>query len=292
MKTYKDALDSKDLALSAELFLHTRSNQDEIREQTDMLSGHVDGVLVTDNQSGQLHMSSLAASLIVRDGGIDPIMQLGCRNRNRIAVLGDLLGAGALGIRSLQLVRGERVPDGFEPRPKAVLDISATELLATATQLTSEEGVGDFHEFHLGGVITAHAPKDAWRPRKLLQKIDAGAHFLMTHTCMDLDLLRAYMQHLVSLQVLHRVRIIATIAVLRSVADARWLRNNKPNVLIPKGLVSRLDRAADPRAEGIALCAEQLRELADIPGLSGVHLYNSADMSAIPEAIVASGVRQ
>lgn len=104
-----------------------------------MLRGHVDGVLVIDNQPGQLHMSRLAASLIVRDGGIDPIMQLGCRNRNGIAVLGDLLGAGAHGIRRLQLVRGERVPDGFEPRPKAVLDISATELMATATQITSEE---------------------------------------------------------------------------------------------------------------------------------------------------------
>lgn len=277
--------------LSSEIFLQPGSGRKDVAEQADLLRDHVDAILVTDNQSGRIHMSSLAAALMVRDCGIEPIMQVGCRNRNRVSIIADLLGAGAHGINSLQLVRGERVPDGFEPRPKAVLDASATELIGIASRMKHEESLGAYGDFFLGGVITAHAPDSGWEPRKLVQKVEAGADFLLTHTCMDMSLLADYMKHLVSLNILRRVSIIATIGVVTSAGDARWLRNNRPNVLIPKQLVNRLDRASDARAEGIAICAEQLQSLAAIPGLAGAHVYAATDLSAVPEAILASGIR-
>ena len=291
MLTYKNALGTKDFVISAELSLHAKSDREDIQRQSDVFRDYVDAALVGDNQSGQLHMSSLSAAIMLQNCGIDPIMQLSCRNRNRIAILSDLLGAGAHDIQSLQLIRGERVPDGFNPRPKAVLDISATELLATAKKLTEEAGSSGFESMHLGGVVTAHAPKANWEPLKLLQKVDAGAEFLLTHICMDTELLRAYMQKLVSMKVLHRVRIIVSVAVLHSAKDARWLRENKPNVLIPKNLVTRLERATDQRKEGIAIATEILQLLADTPGVSGAHLYSATDISAVSETIANSGVR-
>jgi methylenetetrahydrofolate reductase (NADPH) len=129
LNTFAAALRTKDFVVTSELLLGPQSGGEHINEQAEALRGHVDGVLVTDNQSGRLHMSSLVASWLLKQAGIDPIMQLGCRNRNRISLLGDLLGANALDIRNIQLVRGERVPDGFAPRPNALLDMTATELI-------------------------------------------------------------------------------------------------------------------------------------------------------------------
>ncbi|MDH4110265.1 MAG: methylenetetrahydrofolate reductase [Gammaproteobacteria bacterium] len=291
MSAFTDSIRSRDFVLTSEIFLQARSGLPEVRAQVELFGDRVDAILVTDNQSGRIHMSSLASALMVRACGMDAIMQISCRNRNRIAIIGDLLGAGAHGITSLQLVRGERVPEGFEPRPPAVLDVTATELIATASRMKTEEDLGAYADFFLGGVITPHAPKPGWVPRKLVEKVDAGAQFLLTHTCLDMSLVSAYMKHLASLHVLRRVNIIATVAVLTSVEDARWLRDNRPNVMIPKDVVNRLDRAADARAEGIAICSEQLRALAGIPGLSGAHVYAATDLSAVPAAIGASGIR-
>jgi methylenetetrahydrofolate reductase (NADPH) len=291
LNTFETALNTRDFVITSELILGSQSGDEDIRLQADVLRDHVDAVLVTDNQSGRLHMSSLAASVLLLQEGIDPIMQLGCRNRNRVALLGDLLGATTLGIRSLQIVRGERVPDGFKPRPNAMLDVTATELIEMANKMKLGEGIVDFPELMLGGVATPRKPRPNWAGRKLLQKVDAGARFLLTHACMNIDILDAFLQRLVALKVTHRASIIATIAVLGSAQDARWLRENQPNVTIPKAIVERLEKSSDPRGEGIRIAAEMLQRLARIPGLSGAHLYSAGDLRAVAEAIEASGLR-
>jgi methylenetetrahydrofolate reductase (NADPH) len=288
LTTFHEAIKTKDFVVTTEIFLHPETNLEAVRIQVDLLRDYVDGILVTDNQSGRLHMSSLAAALMIKQFDVDPILQLSCRNRNRISILGDLLGAGAHGIESLQLVRGERIPDGFEPRPKAVLDVTATELIATAHKMTSKEGIGVRPDFLIGGVVTIQKPKPGWEPRKLIQKVNAGAQFLLTHTCLDIDLLRRYMTHLVSMKVLHRVNVIIGTAVLTSAEDARWLRGNRPGVAIPKHIVKRLEQADDPRAEGIAICAEHLADLARIPGVSGAHVIAATDLKTVPMAIQAA----
>lgn len=141
MNIFRQAARTRDLCVSAELFLKPESTAETIAEQAKLLKDHVDGVLLTDNQFGQLHMSTLAAAALLIANDVDPIMQLSCRNRNRIALLSDLLGAGALGVTSLMLVKGNHVPEGFDPRPKAVLDVDATELIAMATRIRSDEGL-------------------------------------------------------------------------------------------------------------------------------------------------------
>jgi methylenetetrahydrofolate reductase (NADPH) len=290
LNTFAAALRTKDLVITSEILLGSQSGDVHINEQAEALRGHVDGLLVTDNQSGRLHMSSLVASFLLKQAGVDPIMQLGCRNRNRISLLGDLLGADALGIRNLQLVRGERVPNGFVPRPNALLDVTATELLEIANRMKTGDSVANIPDLLLGGVVTPRAPKPDWPARKLVEKIDAGARFLITHTCMDADIVRKYMKHLVALRITHRASVMASIAVICSAQDAQWLRENKTNVMIPDALVDEIESHPQSREKGIEIAAGLVREYAEIPGLSGVHVFATTDVGAVPEVIQKAGL--
>ena len=285
---FREAIYKKDFVLTAECFLRPETNAEAIRLQADVLRDCVDAVLLTDNQHGQLHMSSLAAARLMLDNGLDPVMQLSCRNRNRIVLLADLLGAAALGVTSLLLVRGDRVPDGSKPRPKAVFDLNAKELIATAVSMNEDEGLRSSPDFFVGGVVTPHGPKPGWVPNMLIKKANAGLQFVVTHLCMDLSLLREYMQHLVGNMLTRRVAVIVSTAVLSSAEDALWLRKHRPNAMVPDSIVERLEASTDPLKEGVAICSEQLAELATIPGVNGANIMASTDLSLIPTAIAAS----
>ena len=288
MKTFRDAVRKRNFTVTAECFLQPETNAESIAIQADILRDAVDAVLLTDNQYGQLHMSTLAAARLMLDSDVDPIVQLSCRNRNRIVLLADLLGAAALGVTSLLLVRGNRVPQGFEPRPKAVFDMNAKDLIATAAAMKVDERLRPPPNFFLGGVVTPHGPKADWVPKKLIEKADAGAQFFMTYLCMDIDLLRGYMKHLVAANLVRRISMIVHTAILSSAEDGRWLRENRSNVMIPDSILDRLEAADDSRQEGIAICAEQLSALATIPGIAGAHIMASTDLSLIPEAVQAA----
>jgi len=288
MNTFQNAIRNKDFVVTSECFLKPETDADAIRIQADVLRDVVDGIIVTDNQYGRLHMSSLAAASLMLKNGVDPIMQLSCRNRNRIALLADLFGAAALGVSSLLLVRGNRVPDGMDPRPKAVFDMSAAELIATAASMKDDEHLRSPPEFFIGGLVTPHSPQADWVPRKLTEKADAGAGFMITYPCMDTALLRGYMKHLVDNKLTHRFSFIVTLAILTSAADAKWLRDSRPNVVMPDSIVKRIESATDPVQEGVAICAEQIRELQGIPGIAGVNIMATTDLGQIPNVVRAA----
>jgi methylenetetrahydrofolate reductase (NADPH) len=290
VNTFRQAARTRDFCVSAELFLTPESSAETIAEQARLLKDHVDGVLLTDNQFGQLHMSTLAAAALLIANGVDPIMQLSCRNRNRIALLSDLLGAGALGVTSLMLVKGNHVPDGFDPRPKAVLDVDATELIAMAARIRADEALNALSDFYVGGVVTPHRPEPDWTPRTLLRKIEAGAQFMTTNVCMDVQILSAWFRHLVSARILRRVNMVVSLAILESADDARWLLLNRPTFQIPDVLIQRLERARDAEQEGVAIAAEMLAEIAAIPGVSGVHLVATRNLAAIPAVLARAGM--
>jgi len=290
--TFRNAVRSKDFVLSAELFLHPETTAAMVGEQTRLLRSHVDGVLVTDNLGGKLHMSPLAAaSLVIANGG-DPIMQLSCRNRNRITLLAELLGAAALDVSSLLLIRGNRVPEGFEPRPPAVFDVDAAELIAMATKMKTDEGLPGLPDFYVGGLVSPHEPKPGWVPEKLERKSDAGVQFALSHISMDIPVLRAYMKHIVASGLKRRMNVFVTLAICSSADDARWLRNSLPNNRIPDDYIARLDQAADAESVAIEVCAEQLRELRDIPGIDGAHLVATRNLATIVAAIEAAGIKR
>ena len=290
MKTFNKALNTQDFCITSEIFLRPDTNEAAIQVQADILRESVDAVLVTDNQSGQLHMSSVSAGILLQKANIDPIVQLSCRNRNRISLLSDLLGCAALGISNLMLTRGDKIPLEFKPRPKAIMDVNATELIALANNIKQDEILPSLNEFLLGGVVTAFSPKQGWVAKNLTEKIDAGAQFIISHTCLDLDIIKIYMQRLVETQLLRRMHLIIGTAILKSPDDARWLRENRPNIIIPIDAVERLEKASDPNQEGIKMCAEQLKELSNIPGISGAHIIAANSVLNIPDAVALSGI--
>jgi methylenetetrahydrofolate reductase (NADPH) len=292
MNTFKDAIRTRDFVLTSECFLKPETDADALRIQADVLRGHVDGVVLTDNQFGSLHMSTIAAGHLMIENELDPIVQLSCRNRNRISLLADLLGAVALGTTSFLLVRGNRIPKNIVPRPKLVLDTNATDLIAMATSLKADNELTSVPDLYVGGSITPHEPKADWEPLKLIAKADSGAQFMLTHTCMDLDLLRRYVSRLIAAKLTHRISIIVSTAILTSADDARWMRDYRPNCQIPDSLIERLEAANDPREEGLSICSEQLRALADMPGVAGANLIASTDLRLVPEAIAASAIKE
>jgi methylenetetrahydrofolate reductase (NADPH) len=290
LNTFKDAIRQKDFVISAEIYLRPESDAEALRLQAAVLKGVVDGILLTDNQYGQVHMSTIAAASILIDYGIDPIVQLTCRNRNRIAILSDLLGASALGVTSLLLVAGERAPKEFKPRPKPVMDLGAATLIQIAAMMNSDETLTKDPGFFVGGVVTPVMPKPNWEAKQLREKIDAGAQFVQTHICMDVEIMRSYLKRLVESKLIQRTSVIGAVAVLESAEDERWLRENRPNVMIPNDVVVRLDGSSDPREEGIRICAETIKAMREIPGIAGVNIMAARDLSTIPEVIRAAGL--
>ena len=288
MNTFREAVAKRDFVITAESFLKPETDANAIGVQADLLREHVDAVLLTDNQFGALHMSTVAAARLMLDNDLDPIVQLSCRNRNRISLLADLLGAASMGVTSVMLLRGNRIPANVESRPKPVLDVSANELIAIAAGLKTDERLPDFPDLYVGGTTAPHEPKADWEPRKILERASAGAQFFITFTCMDTELLRRYMKRLVATQMTRKAAFIVSLTVFSTAAEARWMRDNRPNVLIPDAVVERLDNAIDPRTEGLKICAEQLGELARIPGVSGANIMATTDLAAIPEAIKAT----
>lgn len=290
MKTLREAIRTRDFAVSAEIYLRAETNSAALREQASVLKDSVDAILLTDNQFGQLHLSTIAAAAILLDCGVDPVVQLASRNRNRIALVSDLLGARALGVSSLLLIAGERVPKDVQPRPKPVLDVSATELIRTAATISIDEALPDQQDFYVGGIATPVLPGPRWTPRKVLEKIEAGAQFIQTHICMDIEMLRAWLKHLVLNKLIRKTSVIVSVAVLASADDARWLCDQRPNVNVPDELIRRMENATDPAAEGIRICAELIAGMREIPGVDGVCLVSVRDLEAIPEVVRAAGL--
>jgi len=290
LKTFKKAVRERDFAVIAQLFLRPETDALAIQLQADVLQDTVDGVLLTDNQYGQLHMSTIAAASVLLDHGVDPVIQLSSRNRNRIALMSDLLGAAALGVSSLLLVAGERAPDSFQPKPKPVMDLTATDLIRTASTMNADEDLAHKPDFFIGGIVTPVMPKPNWDAKNLRGKIEAGAQFLQTHICMDVNLLSRYLGFLVTNKLIQQTSVIGAVAVLGSADDAIWMRTNRPNSMLPDSTIERLQAAQDPREEGIRICAETIKAMRNIPGIAGVNIMAARDLTAIPAVIDAAEI--
>jgi methylenetetrahydrofolate reductase (NADPH) len=268
--------------------LRPETDATAVQLQADVLKDVVDGILLTDNQYGQLHMSTIAAASILLDHGVDPIVQLSSRNRNRIALMSDLLGAAALGVSSVLLVAGERAPDSFQPKPKPVMDLTATDLIRTAATIKADEDLAHQPDFYVGGIVTPVMPKPDWGAKNLRGKIEAGAQFLQTHLCMDVSLLSRYLGYLVAHKLIQQTSVIGAVAVLGSANDAIWLRQNRPNSMVPDSIVERLETAQNPHEEGIRICVETITAMRRIPGIAGVNIMAARDLTAIPAVIAAA----
>ena len=285
MKKFREAIQKRDFVLTAELNLARDSGSASIVDQATILAAYTDAVQVPDSPNGRVQMTPLAASGILLQQGIEAIAHLSCRDRNRVALESELLSLGAMGVNSLLLLRGDDLPETHRPKIKQVFELGGKELIETARALADDPTVADAPDFCIGTVATVFSPKAGWKPRSLLAKVDAGARFIQTQLCFDMAALKRYMTHLVDAQLTWRCAVLVSVATLPGAVSARWLHENLRGSLVPKKVIRRLEQARDPEREGVAICAELLQELSEVPGVSGAHLMTPGDPATIPAAI-------
>lgn len=269
--------------MSAELTVQRNSTADDVRRQADLLGRLVDGIQVTDNPYAWVQMSALSAAAILLDHGFDPVPILSCRDRNRIALHSDLLGLEALGVSSMMLMRGHRVPKDHSLPAATVFDLTGRELIAMASALNSKPLIGT------GARVFRPGPR--WRAESLATRAAVGAGFIQTQLCFNMEILRRYMQRFVAAGLAERFSVMVSLSPLPSAQTALWVKKNMSDSRIPDTVVSRLEDAADPEQEGILICAELMQQVSEIPGVSGINLMTTGNPEAIPAAIRASALR-
>jgi len=282
--------------VTAELSPPVSTDPSEFIQRALALRSVVTAINVTDGAGSKAHMSSLAASHFLVRNGVEPILQMTCRDRNRIALQAELLGAAALGIRNVLALRGDDPKLGDQPDTKPVFDLDTQALLATAQRMRRERTLPSGVEIKgtvnlvLGAAELPVDPPDGWRPQGLVSKMEAGAQFIQTQFCMDIGVVRRYASRLLELGVAQKLPILIGIAPIPSARSARWMKEKLYGAIVSDRIVERLERAADAKAEGVAICVELLQQLAETPGVAGAHVMAPAFHSAIGPAIEASGV--
>jgi len=291
--TFGEKLRAGRFVMTAEMVPPVSCDAQDLLRKAVPLRGLADAVNVTDGAGARAHMSALAAAAILLGAGIEPILQITCRDKNRIALQSELMGAAALGVGNLLLLTGDDPKAGDQPDAKPVFDIDARMLLESARRLRDEgvlptgRKVAGKAAFFLGAVDSPIDPPAGWQPFGLREKIAAGAQFAQTQFCMDAAVVRRYIATLAQAGLTRQLAVLIGVNPLRSAKSALWIRDHLPGAIIPDALIARMDKAADPIREGIGICIELIEELAAIPGVAGVHIMAPGNDAAIPEVIAA-----
>jgi methylenetetrahydrofolate reductase (NADPH) len=287
-----DALRTGRFAVTAEIGPPRGADVDEIRESAALLRDWVDAANVTDNQGAQVRVSSLAGSVVALAEGLEPVMQMTCRDRNRIALQSDLLAAGALGVPNLLLMTGDRPERGDHADATPVFDLTSSGLMRAARALRDEgvllsgRVVDPPPRFLLGAVDTG-----AGTPQRLAAKVEDGAEFVQTQFVFDVPAFGGWLARVRELGLDERCAILAGVGPVRSVRALEFIATI-PGVAVPDALVRRLrgvpaDRVA---AEGVAASAETVAALRELPGVAGVHVMSVAYEQGVPEILAAAGL--
>ena len=270
----------------------------ELIRRAERFRGLVDAMNITDGAGGNCHMSSLAANLILAREGFTTVLQMACRDRNRIAMQGDLLGAAALGVQNVLCLTGDDVGQGDHPGAKRVFDLDSTSLLRIATDMRDKGEYASGRkivvppQYFLGASANPFVPPFLDRVANLEKKIRAGAQFIQTQFCFDLPMFEGFMAE-VRARGLHRqVPIIVGVGTLSSAKGLRFMAANVPGVHIPAAVLARIEAAADQKEEGLAVLVETMQALVEIEGVAGVHLMGHRNEALLARAIDRSGLRQ
>ncbi len=281
-----------------------------VREKAALLKGHVDAANITDNQTAIVRMSSIAAGCLLVQEGLEPVIQMTCRDRNRLAIQSDLLGAAAHGIRNVLCLSGDHQSFGNHPGAKNVHDIDSMQLLHMVKELRDEsrfqcgeEIPGGGPRLFIGAVANPFAGPVELRHYRLAKKAAAGADFVQTQLIFDMPLFKDYMKRVVDLGVHEKVAILAGVGPLKSTGMARYLRDRVPGLTVADEYMERMAGAVAGiseedkqgrrdawRAEGIRICVEQIQEIREIEGVAGVHIMAIEWEAAIKPIVEAAGL--
>ncbi len=231
------------------------------------LKGRVDALNVTDAAGARAALGSFAAAAILARDGIDPVLQVTCRDRNRIALVGDLLGAAAQGVGNVLVLHGDDPAGGDQPDAKPVHDLDTKGAIGLIRRMRDDgvvpsgRAIEPGPSFFIGAADTPHDPAPDWRPTGLLAKLDAGADFVQTQFCFDLEVVRRYLARLSDAGIPERLKILIGIGPVASARSARWMNENLFGVSVPDAVIDRLEKAADAKAEGRRICIELMQGL-------------------------------
>ncbi len=292
--TLQDKLRDGRFVITAEVTPPVSTDRAEMLAKAAPLKGLADAVNVTDGAGARPHLGAVTAAAMLVEQGIEPILQITCRDRNRIALQSDLISAAASGVRNLLMLRGDDPSVGDQPDAAPVFDLDTRQLLETACrlrdagELPSGRKVSGRADFFLGAADNPIDPPPGWRPEGLETKVAAGAQFIQTQFCMDTAVVRRYMTRLSEFGVTGKLSVLVGIVPLRSAKSARWIREKLFGAIIPDAIVERMERASDPAAEGRRICLDMVAELADIPHVAGCHVMAPGNDDVVPGIIAAA----
>lgn len=285
-----------EFAVTAELNPPDSADPEDVYNRARIFDGWVDGINAVDASGANCHMSSVGICALLTRMGYAPIMQISCRDRNRIAIQGDVLGAAAMGVGNILCLTGDGVQAGDQPGAKPVFDLDCMSLLETIRimrdhgKFLSGRKLTTRPEVFLGAAINPFAPPYDFRPYRLGKKIAAGAQFVQSQYCFDVPMFREYMKRVTDLGFTEQCYILCGVGPLASAKTARWIRSNVPGIHIPDAIIKRLEGAADQKKEGKQLAIDIINEVKEITGVSGVHVMAYRQEEYVAEIVDESGV--
>jgi 5,10-methylenetetrahydrofolate reductase len=316
--TLEKILKAGHFAVTGELGPPQSADPEVIRKKAVLLKGYCDGVNITDNQTAIVRMSSIGAGTLVVQEGLEPIIQMTCRDRNRLAIQADLMGAYALGMRNLLCLSGDHQSFGNHPTAKNVFDIDSLQLVKMVSDMRDDcifqcgdPMKGQEPRFFVGAAAAPFADPIDFRPYRLAKKVQAGANFIQTQLVYDIPAFKRYMEKVRELGLHEKTYILAGVGPLKSPGMARYMKNNVPGILVPDELIDRMtaagapwagkkkdeltaddkrERAAAWKAEGIQICVELIQAMREIEGVAGVHIMAIEWESAVKPIVEGAGL--
>jgi len=289
-------LEAGRFAVTAEIGPPKSPNPETVRRHARMLKGYGDAFNVTDNQTAIVRMSSVASAIFCLQEGAEPIMQMTCRDRNRIVLQSDLLGATALGVKNVLCLSGDHQTFGNQKESKNVYDIDSIQELQIFRMMRDEKKVWGGDELEeapkvfLGATENPFADPFEFRVTRLAKKVTAGAEFIQTQAIFDMDRFEQWMRGIRDRRLDERAHILGGVVPLKSLGAAKYMKTKVPGMTVPDGIIERMRNATDPKSEGIEICVEQIEHLRTIKGVHGVHIMAMNWEEKVPEIVQKAGL--
>lgn len=283
-------------AVTAEIAPPDSADPHEVYERAALYDGHVDAINATDGSGAHCHMSSVGMCSLLTRRGYAMVMQVSARDRNRIAIQGDVLGASAMGVSNILCLTGDGVEVGDHPEAKPVFDLDSISMLEMLRTMRDEQRflsgrkLTEPPRVFLGAAANPFGPPLDYRPHRLAKKIEAGAQFIQTQYCFDVVKFKEFMKAVRDQGSHEKAFILPGVGPLASAKSAEWIRNNVPGVNIPDVIIKRLSGAQNQADEGIRICVDMINELKELEGVHGVHIMAYRQEHRVAEIVERSQV--
>ena len=282
--------------VTAELSPPDSADPQDVLAAANPLKDVTDAVNATDASGANCHMSSMGICSILSRAGLGIVFQISCRDRNRIAIQGDVLGAAAMGVSNILCLTGDGVGVGDQPGAKPVFDLDCMSLLRTLKTMRDDSTflsgrkLTSAPKLFLGAAANPCIPPLQWRADRLAKKVEAGADFIQTNYIYDIEIFKEYMKRVRDMGLHEKTFMLAGVGPLASAKSARWMRSNVPGIHVPDAIINRLEKAEKPGEEGKKLCIELIQQMREIEGVAGVHIMAYRREHLVGEIIEESGI--